>query len=195
MTQQIIKRGITDKNVLLAMDQVKRHEFVPVNLQFSAYEDRPLPIGYDQTISQPYIVALMTEKAKITPEDRVLEIGTGSGYQTAVLAELAKEVYSIEIVEPLAQRAAETLKKLGYKNIFAKNGDGYKGWPGSAPFDVIIVTAAPPEIPVLIFSGVPSESAELDRLRPRTRLIEKPYSLVLLVQTLEEMLTEARQAQ
>ena len=127
------------------MKKVRRHLFVPSSLQGSAYDDRPLPIGQGQTISQPYIVAYMTEAGKITPKDRVLEIGTGSGYQAAVLGELAKEVYTIEILKPLAESSRLLLEKLGYKNIQVRWGDGYKGWKEQAPFDVIIVTAAPDE--------------------------------------------------
>jgi protein-L-isoaspartate(D-aspartate) O-methyltransferase len=126
---------------------VPRHEFVPDEQKRYAYENRPLPIGARQTISQPYIVALMTDLADVTKEDVVLEIGTGSGYQAAVLSELAGRVYTIEIVEMLGQRAANTLERLGYDNVTARVGDGYAGWPDQAPFDVILVTAAPEEVP------------------------------------------------
>ena len=145
--EQIESRGITDKRVLEVMKKVKRHLFVPAQLRNSAYDDNPLPIGHGQTISQPYIVAYMTEAARINPNDRILEIGTGSGYQAAVLAEMAKEVYTIEIVQPLAEGAGRLLKGLGYENIKIKWGDGYQGWKEYAPFDAIIVTAAPSEIP------------------------------------------------
>jgi len=145
--EQIENRGITDKRVLEVMRKVKRHLFVPAYLQNAAYDDRPLPIGHAQTISQPYIVAYMTEAAKIGPNDRVLEIGTGSGYQAAVLAEMSKEIYTIEILQPLAESAGLLLKKLGYKNVKVKWGDGYQGWREYAPFEAIIVTAAPSEIP------------------------------------------------
>ncbi len=145
--QQIRQRGITDERVLEAMQNVPRHEFVPKRYRSSAYEDYPLPIGHDQTISQPYIVAYMSEILQLSGDEKVLEIGTGSGYQTAVLCELAKEVYSIEIVEPLCQKADSTLQTLGYTNVHVRCGDGYKGWPEQAPFDAIIVTAAPPKIP------------------------------------------------
>jgi protein-L-isoaspartate(D-aspartate) O-methyltransferase len=129
------------------MATVPRHRFVlPSDVQF-AYGDHPLPIGYDQTISQPYIVAYMTEAARISPEGRVLEIGTGSGYQAAVLAELAREVYSIEIIPELAERARTTLRELGYTNVHVRTGDGYLGWPEHAPFDAILVTAAPDHVP------------------------------------------------
>jgi len=140
-------RDIKNPRVLEAVGKVPRHEFVPTNLQHEAYADYPLPIGHGQTISQPYIVAFMTEQLAPKPTDCVLEIGTGSGYQAAVLAELVKEVYTIEIVEPLAKQAEETLKRLNYKNIKVKAGDGYQGWPEFAPFDTIIVTCAPEQIP------------------------------------------------
>jgi protein-L-isoaspartate(D-aspartate) O-methyltransferase len=145
--EQIVRRGVADALVLAAMRKVPRHEFVPEPYKNYAYADEPLPIGDGQTISQPYIVALMTESLNIDKNSKVLEIGTGSGYQAAVLAEIAKEVYSIEILKPLANRAAETLERLGYKNVRVKCGDGYRGWPEEAPFDAIIVTAAPSHIP------------------------------------------------
>jgi len=129
------------------MRRVPRHEFVPVAMRGSAYADSPLPIGHDQTISQPYIVAYMTEALELEATHRVLEIGTGSGYQAAVLGELAKEVYTIEIVAPLAERAKQTLSKLGYKNVHVRTGNGYLGWPEQAPFDRVMVTAAPDEVP------------------------------------------------
>jgi protein-L-isoaspartate(D-aspartate) O-methyltransferase len=138
---------IQDRRVLDAMRKVPRHRFVPADLQQYAYENRPLPIGEDQTISQPFVVALMTQLLRLNPESRVLEIGTGSGYQAAVLAELARDVYSIEIVEPLARRAAATLEELGYERIHLRTGDGYRGWPEAAPFDGIIVTCAPDHVP------------------------------------------------
>ncbi len=144
---QIEARGVRDPRVLAAMRKVPRHVFVPPDLQASAYEDGPLPIGHGQTISQPYIVASMSEYLELKGTEKVLEIGTGSGYQSAVLGELAARVYSIEIVQPLAELSAKLLKELGYTNITVRYGDGYKGWPDEAPFDAIIVTAAPPEIP------------------------------------------------
>jgi protein-L-isoaspartate(D-aspartate) O-methyltransferase len=144
---QIERRGIHDAKVLQAMRKVPRHKFVPDHLRKYAYADEPLPIGEDQTISQPYIVAYMTEKLEIEPGDKVLEIGTGSGYQAAVLAELTDSVFTIEIVDVLARRAEKTLKDLDYENIYVKSGDGYKGWPEHAPFDAIIITAAPTKIP------------------------------------------------
>jgi protein-L-isoaspartate(D-aspartate) O-methyltransferase len=139
--------GVTDSRVLAALDAVPRHLFVPEGERQAAYEDRPLPIGSGQTISQPSMVALMTQLLEIRPGDRILEVGTGSGYQAAVLSRLAGEVYSIEIVKPLGDRARRTLTGLGYRNIHLRIGDGYKGWPSAAPFDGIIVTAAPPRIP------------------------------------------------
>ena len=140
-------RGITNRAVLDAMRKVPRHEFVPERLHAAAYEDHPLPIGHDQTISQPYIVAFMTQALEPRVVDRILEIGTGSGYQAAVLGELVAEVYSIEIVEALARRAAADLKRLGVKNVKVRAGDGYAGWPEAAPFDAIIVTCAPESVP------------------------------------------------
>lgn len=144
---QIETRGVKDKRVLEAMRSVKRHLFVPQIYQKLAYNDTPLPIGEGQTISQPYIVALMTELLGLTGKEKVLEIGTGSGYQAAILAELAAYVYTIEILPGLVQRAGSLLKQLGYKNILVKCGDGYLGWQEYAPFDAIIVTCAPEEIP------------------------------------------------
>jgi protein-L-isoaspartate(D-aspartate) O-methyltransferase len=140
-------RGIRHAGVLRAMGHVPRHRFVPASQQAQAYRDHPLLIGYGQTISQPYVVAFMTEQLDPQPDHRVLEIGTGSGYQAAVLAELVKEVYSIEIVEPLAQAAAATLKDLNYTNVHVRAGDGYQGWAEHAPFDSIIVTCAPDHVP------------------------------------------------
>jgi protein-L-isoaspartate(D-aspartate) O-methyltransferase len=144
---QIAARDVTDPRVLDAMRRVERHRFVPEAVRGEAYGDHPMPIGHGQTISQPYVVALMTELARVRPGDRVLEIGTGSGYQAAVLAVLAKEVYTIEIVEPLAREAAARLKALGYGNVVVRAGDGYRGWPEHAPFDAILLTAAPERIP------------------------------------------------
>jgi protein-L-isoaspartate(D-aspartate) O-methyltransferase len=145
--RQLQARGIKDERVLTAMAKVPREEFVPVDARAEAYSDGPLPIGYDQTISQPYIVALMTENLRLKRSDRVLEIGSGSGYQAAILAELVADIYTIEIVEPLAKTAEATLQRLGYKNVHIKVGDGYKGWPEEAPFDAIIVTCAPENVP------------------------------------------------
>jgi protein-L-isoaspartate(D-aspartate) O-methyltransferase len=144
---QIKARGVKDARVLSALVKVERHRFVPEEYLNSAYSDQPLPIGEGQTISQPYIVALMTELLELKGGEKVLEIGTGSGYQAAILGELAKEVYTIEIVESLASMAKNRLSELGYQNIKVKAGDGYLGWPEAAPFDAIIVTAAPDHIP------------------------------------------------
>jgi protein-L-isoaspartate(D-aspartate) O-methyltransferase len=145
--QQLKPRGIKDERVLAAMAKVPREEFIPANVRTAAYEDGPLPIGYDQTISQPYIVAFMTEQLRTNPTDRVLEIGSGSGYQAAILAELVADVYTIEIVEPLAKSAEATVQRLGYKNVHVRIGDGYKGWSEEAPFDAVIVTCAPEKVP------------------------------------------------
>lgn len=147
VARQIRGRDINDKRVLDAMAKVERHHFVPREIIDLAYADRPLPIGEDQTISQPYIVALMTQLLKVDSADIILEIGTGSGYQAAILAELAAEVYSIEIIESLALRAESLLNRLGYENVHVRAGDGYQGWPAKAPFDGIIVTCAPDNIP------------------------------------------------
>ena len=147
VAEQITARGVRDPRVLEAMRSVPRHEFVPEAVRDRAYADGPLPIGHGQTISQPYVVAVMTELAQVAPADRVLEVGTGSGYQAAVLAALAAEVHTIEIVAPLAQQAAATLKRLGILNVHTRHGDGYRGWPEAGPFDAILVTAAAPEVP------------------------------------------------
>ena len=147
VAEQIASRDVTDPRVLAAMRKVPRHEFVPPEQRESAYEDRPLPIGHGQTISQPYIVALMTQLAKPKPTDRALEIGTGSGYQAAVLSLLVSEVFTIEIEEPLAKDARQRLLALGCANVVTRTGDGYGGWPEKAPFDLIVVTAAPDHVP------------------------------------------------
>jgi protein-L-isoaspartate(D-aspartate) O-methyltransferase len=144
---QLKARDIRDPRVLDAMLSVPRHLFVPESQRDDAYGDYPLPIGHDQTISQPYIVAFMTQALDVQPAHRVLEIGTGSGYQAAVLGKLAKMVYTIEIVTPLAERARETLARLAYRNVEVRAGNGYNGWPEHAPFDRIMVTAAPDEVP------------------------------------------------
>lgn len=145
--QQIIERGVKDPSTLYAMRKVQRHLFVPKDQLGNAYEDRPLPIGFGQTISQPYIVALMTETIQPSKGQKVLEIGTGSGYQAAVLAEIVKEVYTIEIVDTLARQATRRLKANKYENVVVKSGDGYFGWKEHAPFDAIVVTAAAEHIP------------------------------------------------
>ena len=159
--EQIAARGITNLRVLEIMARVPRHEFVPTGLRPRAYEDGPLPIGHGQTISQPYIVAFMTEALDPKPTDRVLEVGTGSGYQAAVLAGLVAEVWSIELVEPLARRAETALQRLGFTHVKVRCGDGHLGWPEAAPFDAIIVTCAPEEVP----------RALVDQLKPGGRMI------------------------
>jgi protein-L-isoaspartate(D-aspartate) O-methyltransferase len=145
--EQIRGRGVSNAEVLRVMEETPRHLFVPPSVRSSAYADYPLPIGHGATISQPYVVALMTELLEPAPTDRVLEIGTGSGYQAAILAKLVTHVYSIEIVPELARSAAGTLEQLGYSNVTVREGDGYKGWPEHAPYNRIILTAAPPELP------------------------------------------------
>ena len=158
---QIAARGVRDPAVLAALQKVPRHRFVPADGSRFAYSDGPLPIGHEQTISQPYIVALMTELIRPQRTMKVLEVGTGSGYQAAVLAECVGEVYSIEIVEPLGRRAEKLLSDLGYRNIHVRLGDGYDGWPEAAPFDAIMLTAAPERIPQPL----------LDQLKPGGRLV------------------------
>jgi protein-L-isoaspartate(D-aspartate) O-methyltransferase len=147
VAEQVAARGIDDAAVLAAMAAVPRHAFVPEADPAAAYADRPLAIGYGQTVSQPYVVALITSLADLDGDDKVLEIGTGSGYHTAVLSRVAREVFSIEIIEPLAREAQRRLDRLGYGNVHLRVGDGYKGWAEEAPFDAIILTAAPPVIP------------------------------------------------
>lgn len=144
---QIVAGGVTDPAVVAAMRRVPRHRFMPESHAKDAYKDFPLSIGYGQTISQPFIVAYMTQALKLKPEEKVLEIGTGSGYQAAILAELVSKVFTIEIVEPLAAEAKKTLAELGYDNVIVRAGDGYQGWPDESPFDAIILTAAPNHIP------------------------------------------------
>jgi len=150
VSEQIASRGVKDTRVLEAMRAVPRHEFVPAGLREDAYVDSPLSIGHGQTISQPYIVALMTELARPSPADRALEVGTGSGYQAAVLSRLVARVFSVELIEPLAQSAAQLLARLGYANVTVRNGDGYLGWLEEAPYDIILVTAAPEEVPAAL---------------------------------------------
>jgi len=162
-----------DAGVLEAMRRVPRHDFVPANLRDLAYEDRPLPIGYGQTISEPYIVALMTDLLRLSPRGRALEIGTGSGYQAAVLAELGHQVYTIEIVPALAEQAAKRLSELGYTTVHVRRGDGYFGWPEASPFDAIVVTAAATQIPPPL----------LEQLKPGGRMVI-PVGAPFLVQQL-----------
>jgi protein-L-isoaspartate(D-aspartate) O-methyltransferase len=157
VTEQLQQRGISDHRVLDVMRKVLRHLFVPESVRPFAYADRPLPIGHGQTISQPFIVAYMTDVLGVTRTHRVLEIGTGSGYQAAVLAHLAREVYTVEIVPELARRASALLESLGYSNVYMREGDGYAGWPAHAPFDRIIVTAAPEQVPQALIDQLANE--------------------------------------
>jgi protein-L-isoaspartate(D-aspartate) O-methyltransferase len=159
--EQLADRGIQNPAVLKAFRETPREQFMPAAVRVLAYEDRPVPIGYGQTISQPYIVAFMTELLDVKQEHRVLEIGTGSGYQAAILSTLAREVYSIEIMPELARSASATLRRLGYRNVVVREGDGYRGWPERAPFDRIILTAAPPELPKIL----------VDQLKPSGKLV------------------------
>ena len=161
MVGERLGRYNLDPRVMDVMGRVKRHEFVPVEIQPYAYMDRPLPIGYDKTISQPFIVALMTDLLQVGPEDTVLEIGTGMGYQSAILAALARKVYSIEIIEPLAQQAMKRIAAAGFRNVEVRIGNGYNGWPERAPFDRIIATAAPDLIPASL----------LNQLKPGGRMV------------------------
>jgi protein-L-isoaspartate(D-aspartate) O-methyltransferase len=187
LEEQIRDRGVRDPRVLEAMGRVPRERFVPGEIAARAYADSPLPIGYGQTISQPYIVAYMTEVLDVQPQHRVLEIGTGSGYQAAILGELAREVYSIEIVPELAKSASATLAGLGYKNVHVRDGDGYAGWPEVAPFDRIMLTAAPDQIPQPL----------LDQLAPGGRLVapvgaQSETQWITVVDRTEQGLTEKR---
>jgi protein-L-isoaspartate(D-aspartate) O-methyltransferase len=161
LREQIQARGIRDPKTLAALAKVPRHLFVPDAFRDHAYDDRPLPIGYEQTISQPYIVAFMTEALGLDGTERVLEVGTGSGYQAAILSEIAAQVHTIEIVPELADGAAALLERLGYRNVAVRAGDGYRGWPDAAPFDAIIVTAAPDHVPEPL----------VDQLAPGGRMI------------------------
>ena len=197
VAEQVRARGVEDLRVLAAMRKVPRHRFVPTQMRGMAYMDAPLPIVEGQTISQPYIVALMTELAEISPGEKVLEVGTGSGYQAAVLAELTDKVYTIEILPNLAMRAQKKLEELGYTQVLVRVGDGYLGWPEEAPFDAIVVTAAPDHVPqplidqlaeggVLVVPIGPSGGfQELFKIRKKDGRVEKersiPVSFVPLV--------------
>lgn len=178
VSRQIARRGVNDERVLAAMRKVPRHEFVPESEKRSAYHDTPLPIGEGQTISQPYIVALMTELARPAKDHRVLEVGTGSGYQAAVLAEIVEHVYSIEIESTLAERAGGVLQRLGYSNVTVRAGDGYAGWPEHAPFDIIVITAAPDHIPEPL----------IEQLKPGGRMVVPvgPIAATQQLQVLEK---------
>ena len=176
---QLRRRGISDQRVLEVMARVPRHRFVPADVADLAYGDSPLPIGLGQTISQPYIVAYMTEQARLQPGDRVLEIGTGSGYQAAILAELVKEVYTIELLGELGRRAAATLESLGLANVHCRIGNGYDGWPEAAPFDAILVTAAPEDVPPKL----------VEQLRPGGRMV-LPVGLQGAIQSLVRLVKE-----
>ena len=177
VSEQILARGISDPAVLHAMHTVPRHRFVPTGESAQAYEDHPLPIGFGQTISQPYIVAFMTEALRLQPQESVLEIGTGSGYQAAILAQLVKHVWTIEIIPTLAERARLTFESLGISNITSRSGDGYNGWIQHAPFDAVMLTAAPDHVPQPL----------LDQLKEGGRLISPigthPQELILMIKT------------
>ena len=183
---QIKKRGIEDERVLRAMHKVERHLLLPAELAHAAYQDFPLPIGYDQTISQPYIVAYMTEVLHLDSQDRVLEIGTGSGYQTAILAEIVKEVYSLEIIPELAEQAKNRLRNMGYQNISIQVGDGYQGWPGHAPYDAILVTAAPEFIPPQLIEQLKKPGGQI--ILPLGSIHQK---LLLMTQTSQGLETRS----
>ncbi|MGA2823690.1 MAG: protein-L-isoaspartate(D-aspartate) O-methyltransferase [Bacteroidales bacterium] len=198
VNEQIKGRGISDKRVLDAMTKIPRHLFIPEPYSANAYDDTPLPIGLNQSISQPYIVAFMTEVLRLKATDRVLEIGTGSGYQAAILAEICDSVYTIDIFESLADRARKTLNQLGYKNIIVKHGDGYRGWPEHAPFDVIIVTCAPTRIPqplkdqlaeegrMIIPVGESTEQRLILLVKKKGRILEETVLPVIFVPMIDE---------
>lgn len=179
ITEQIVRRGVTDPQILAAMQKVPREEFLPPDVKNMAYDDRAIPIGYGQTISQPYVVAFMTRALALKPGDRVLEVGTGSGYQTAVLAELVKNVYTIEILPVMGERAAATLQRLGYTNISTKIGDGYRGWPDAQPFDAVIVTCAADAIPQPLVDQLAEGGRMIIPVGPQG----EPQNLVILKKT------------
>jgi protein-L-isoaspartate(D-aspartate) O-methyltransferase len=184
---QLRSRDIRDARVLDAMSRVERHRFIPEPLRAEAYGDHPVPIGDGQTISQPYIVAFMTQALAVEPHHRVLEIGTGSGYQAAILGELAKEVYTIEIRPPLGERATATLRELGYRNVHVRIGNGYLGWPEHASFDRIMVTAAPPEIPKALIEQLRQGgrmAIPVGRDDQELRILERTGNGVKVLQTL-----------
>jgi protein-L-isoaspartate(D-aspartate) O-methyltransferase len=185
--EQIVARGVTDARVLAAMTRVPRHEFIPADQRSSAYVDGPLPIGHGQTISQPFVVAFMTACLDPKPGDRVLEVGTGSGYQAAVLSGLVAEVYSIEVVEPLARRARADLTRLGYRNVTVRAGDGYLGWPEAAPFDAIIVTCAPDQVPQALVQQLKAGGRMIVPVGPQHGV----QDLILLRKTPKGMETQA----
>lgn len=186
VNEQIVLRGVKDARLLEVMKITPREEFMPPDTRELAYDDRAIPIGYGQTISQPYIVAFMTEALALKPQDRVLEIGTGSGYQAAVLAGLVKEVYTIEIVEVLGKQAALTLERLNYKNVTTRIGDGYRGWQEAAPFDAIIVTCAPDDVPPPLVEQLAEGGRMIIPVGPEGQ----PQNLVILRKTNGEIVTQ-----
>jgi len=185
------EQGVRDPRVLAAMRKVPRHEFVPAAARRLAYADMPVDIGWGQTISQPFIVGFMTEALELKPSDKVLEIGTGSGYQAAILAELVREVYTIEIVEPLARRAEAALRRLGYRNVRVRVGDGYRGWPEAAPFDAVIVTCAPERIPQPLVEQLREGGRMVIPVGPEPGLIGG-QALILVRKTREGLREERR---
>jgi protein-L-isoaspartate(D-aspartate) O-methyltransferase len=186
VNEQIVRRGVKGARLLEVMKITPREEFMPLDTRELAYDDRAIPIGYGQTISQPYIVAFMTEALALKPQDRVLEIGTGSGYQAAVLAGLVKEVYTIEIVEVLGKQAALTLERLNYKNVTTRIGDGYRGWPEAAPFDAIIVTCAPDDVPAPLVEQLAEGGRMIIPVGPEGQ----PQNLIMLRKTNGEIVKQ-----